>query len=72
MTQASNLAVIASALFILLRTVQDGISSLTEGDILTVLSALVAIGAGAMSFYGRYRIGDLKPLGSRKPEYPRS
>lgn len=67
-TQASNFTVIAGAIVTLL-AVGPKIahpSTLTKEDVVAILVSITALVASAVSFYNRYKKGDLHLSGVRK------
>jgi len=62
-TQASNVAVFAGAISIILSKAGYEV---TSGELQTILGALVLIAGVAYNWYHRYAKGDVTPLGFRK------
>lgn len=62
-TQAGNLAVIAAAIALVFS--HPDLSNVANVE--TLLGALVIVGAACVSWYGRFRKGDLTITGFRKP-----
>lgn len=61
-TQGANIAIIASAIVILITKIND-LTSLTAEDITTIIAAVVAIVASVKSFINRFKKGDITVVG---------
>ena len=64
-TQAGNLAVIIGMIMLVLKYFQVEIA---EEEIQTLIGGGLAIVGVLVSWYGRWKVGDLKFLGGRKPK----
>jgi hypothetical protein len=60
LTFAASLAALLAQL-LLLAGIEVQVTSLE-----TTINTLVTIGAAALALYGRYRLGDITPVGTRK------
>lgn len=64
-TQGSNFTIIAAALVIIVSKIND-ITTLTVEDYTTIMAAVAAIYAGAVSAVNRYKKGDITLGGKYK------
>ncbi len=64
LTQGANIATFAAAISLLL----SHPDFTNPANIQTILTALVMAVTAAISFYGRYRKGDVTPVGFRKQQ----